>query len=58
MDLSFFSSDTGVTISWICTVLGFGYALLQKSQVMHILVRLNTHSVLLEHLELFMHCPA
>lgn len=41
MDLSFFSSDTGVAIAWICTVFGFGYAFFQKSQIIKIKQELN-----------------
>ena len=30
MDLSFFSSESGIAIAWICTVVGFLWAFLQK----------------------------
>ncbi len=33
MNLSFFSSAEGIAIAWLCTVIGFGYAFLQKKEV-------------------------
>lgn len=31
--MDFFSSDIGVSIAWLCTVAGFGYAIFQQNQV-------------------------
>ena len=45
MDLSFFSSAEGITIAWICTVTGFGYALFQKNEVSKIKQILNLMNV-------------
>lgn len=45
MDLSFFSSDEGISIAWICTVVGFGYAFFQQNQVYKIKQILNSTNV-------------
>lgn len=45
MDLSFFSSPIGVTISWVCTVAGFSFALFQTTKVVKLKQKIDSLNI-------------